>query len=318
MKPVSTTGHPWGTMIHRVIASLVIAAATLAAASCAQTPPRPRPTPPAVSTATPPATSAVVPALPASPTPSAPGAPPAATSGSLAALAKLPNQRKGWGFVRRDDHTVPRAASSTAKVLARYDAAYHLATSRRIVHLTLDEGYENGHTAAILDTLEVDGVKAVFFCTGTYIRDNPALVKRMVAEGHIVANHTRSHPDMVKKAADYDAYRAELVWVERAYREVTGRVLPKLARMPSGVWSERALAYNQRLGYRTYFWSFAYRDWETAHQPDPDEALALVLANTHPGEIMLLHAVSKTNTAILHDVIEGVRAQGYTFALLPH
>ena len=305
-------------MIRRVIASLVIVAAALAAASCAQTPPQPRPTPPATSTATPPATPAVVPAPPVPATPSAPVTPPAPASGSLAALAKLPNQRNGWGFVRRSDHTVPRVASSTSRLLARYDAAYHLATSSRIVHLTLDEGYENGHTPAILDTLKADAVKAVFFCTGTYIRDNPALVKRMVAEGHIVANHTRSHPDMVKKAADYDVYRAELVQVERAYRDLTGRVLPKLVRMPSGVWSERALAYNQHLGYRTYFWSFAYRDWETAHQPDPDEALALVLANTHPGEIMLLHAVSKTNAAILHDVIEGVRAQGYTFTLLPH
>jgi peptidoglycan-N-acetylmuramic acid deacetylase len=92
--------------------------------------------------------------------------------------------------------------------------------------------------------------------------------------------------------------------------------MPGLIRMPSGNWSVRALAYNEYLGYRTYFWSFAYRDWETADQPDPAEALDLILANTHPGEVMLLHAVSKTNTDILGDVIDGVRAQGYTFKLL--
>jgi peptidoglycan-N-acetylmuramic acid deacetylase len=278
-------------------------------------------------TATPEPTGSVIPTGSVTPTPSPPQTPPTPTptrtpvpseSQALAAIAKLDNARHGWGFVRRTDHTVPRVAGWISEAFGKYDTAYHGSTSSKNVYLTMDEGYENGFTGTILDTLAAKGVKAVFFCTGTFIRDNPDLVRRMVKEGHVVANHTLSHPNMVKKAKSYAAYRKELLDVEAAYRTVTGKGMPGLIRMPSGNWSVRALAYNEHMGYRTYFWSFAYRDWETANQPDPAEALDLILANTHPGEIMLLHAVSKTNTEILGDVIDGVRAQGYTFKLLSH
>lgn len=281
---------------------------------------------PQVPTSTPEPTGSVVPtgslqptATPTTPPPSTPtptSVPVPTDEQVLASLAKLTNEQHGWGFVRRTDHTVPRVAGWINDAFAKYDTSYHASTASKNVYLTLDEGYENGYTARILDTLAVKDVKAVFFCTGTYIRGNPELVRRMVREGHIVANHTWSHPNMVTKASDFEAYRKELLDVEAEYRKVVGRDMPGLIRMPSGIWSVRTLGYNQRMGYRTYFWSFAYRDWETDNQPDPQEALDLILDNTHPGEIMLLHAVSKTNTDILGDVIDGVREQGYTFRLL--
>jgi peptidoglycan-N-acetylmuramic acid deacetylase len=292
-----------------IVFALIASAAAFAAYSCVPTP-QVRPpvvtTSTVVPTATVPTTSTMPPSRPT--TPSAPS--------SLESIAKLPNTQKGWGLGLNTSHKTPGVPSTAKAILAKHDGFYHVAGSGMTVYLTMDQGYENGYTAAILDTLQADGVKAVFFCTGTYIQDNPSLVKRMVAEGHIVANHTWNHPNMVTKATDFDAYRKELESVEAEYRSLTGADLPTLVRMPSGNWSERCLAYNDYLGYRTCFWSFAYRDWETANQPDPAEALATILANTHPGEILLLHAVSKTNRDILHDVITGVRAQGYAFALL--
>jgi len=252
--------------------------------------------------------------VPATPAPE-PSPPPAT---ALSALGRLPNAQHGWGFARRDDHTVPGVGSWITRLFSKYEASYHMSTSAKNVYLTMDEGYENGYTSQILDTLAAKGVHVVFFCTGTYIRDNPALVRRMIDEGHVVGNHTWDHPNMITKAKDFKAYRKEIESVEDAYADVTGHKMPPMVRLPSGNWSERCLAYDDYLGYRTYFWSFAYRDWERANQPDPDEALDLILSNTHPGEIMLLHAVSKTNTRILGDVIDGVRAQGYAFRLLPH
>ena len=68
------------------------------------------------------------------------------------------------------------------------------------------------------------------------------------------------------------------------------------------------------MGYRSVFWSFAYRDWLTDDQPKPQNALATLAERTHAGAIYLLHAVSKTNTEIMGDFIDQTRAAGYEFA----
>ena len=77
-----------------------------------------------------------------------------------------------------------------------------------------------------------------------------------------------------------------------------------LFRFPMGEFSEADLSLLQQLGYRSVFWSFAYRDWLVNEQPDPQQAIEA---------IYLLHAVSQTNAQILGQVIDDLRAQGYTF-----
>ena len=69
----------------------------------------------------------------------------------------------------------------------------------------------------------------------------------------------------------------------------------------------------QDLGYRSVFWSFAYRDWLVDEQPDPQEAIATIEDKCHPGAIYLLHAVSETNAQILGQVIDDLRGEGYVF-----
>ena len=86
-----------------------------------------------------------------------------------------------------------------------------------------------------------------------------------------------------------------------------------LFRPPMGEFSEADLSVLQQLGYKSVFWSFAYRDWLVDDQPDPQEAIQTIESKSHPGAIYLLHAVSKTNTEILGQVIDDLRAQGYTF-----
>ena len=87
-----------------------------------------------------------------------------------------------------------------------------------------------------------------------------------------------------------------------------------LFRFPAGEFSEQTLKLMQDMGYRSVFWSFAYRDWEVDNQPDPAEALNTVVSKAHPGAIILMHSVSATNAEILGDVIDELRAQGYEFA----
>ncbi|UKI35529.1 MAG: hypothetical protein L6V93_15465 [Clostridiales bacterium] len=85
-----------------------------------------------------------------------------------------------------------------------------------------------------------------------------------------------------------------------------------LFRPPMGEYSEKSLAIANMLGYKTMLWSFAYRDWLTDNQPDVSYAKSLVTKKIHGGGVFLLHAVSKTNTEILGDVIDDFRYHGYT------
>ena len=184
----------------------------------------------------------------------------------------------------------------------------------------MDEGYEyQTNTTEILDIAKARNVKISFFVTASYIKNNKALVKRMVAEGHLVANHTVNHPNLVETVADggYSAVRKEVTGVETAFNELTGQTMPKLIRPPSGYYSARVLDCLTDDGYTAVFWSFAYHDWDTADQPLKTDAKVQILGQLHPGSIILLHAVSDTNVAILGDIIDGARTRGYQFALLP-
>ena len=80
-----------------------------------------------------------------------------------------------------------------------------------------------------------------------------------------------------------------------------------------GKFSESYLSLVQQLSYRSEFWIFAYRDWLVDEQPDPQQAIETIESKCHPGAIYLLHAVSQTNAQVLGQVIDDLRAQGYTF-----
>ncbi len=176
--------------------------------------------------------------------------------------------------------------------------------------LTFDEGYENGYTAQILDTLKEKQVSAVFFCTLDYIEGNPELVQRMIDEGHVVANHSASHASTPTLSSAEVAQ--EIQQVHQVVQEQFGYTMT-LFRNPEGSFCERDLAIAQALGYESVFWSFAYVDWVVDDQPDPEESLTRLVEAIHPGAIYLLHPVSSTNATILGDFIDQAREQGYEF-----
>ena len=194
--------------------------------------------------------------------------------------------------------------------------AYYVGSRDKKIFLTFDEGYEKGYTASILDTLQEHQVPAAFFVTEHYIRENPELIKRMVTEGHLVVNHSKTHPSMPSITDNAERFKNELLDTAQAFKDLTGQDMPLFFRPPKGEYNQTSLQMTADLGYKTVFWSFAYEDWVVERQPDPEKALDLILKNTHPGEIMLLHAVSKTNSDILGQVIKGVQEQGYSFATL--
>ncbi len=233
------------------------------------------------------------------------------TDASVAASASA---NTNWGLSFQEEGKTPVGNASAAS-LKQYDAYYAGDPSQKTIYLTFDAGYENGYTPAILDTLKKHNVKAAFFVVGNYIETSPDLVKRMVAEGHIVGNHTYHHPDMSKISAMED-FKKEITSLEALYKETTGQEMEKFYRPPQGKYSESNLKQAQELGYKTVFWSLAYVDWYVDQQPSKEEAFSKLLPRIHPGAVVLLHSTSKTNAEILDELLCKWEAEGYTFGTL--
>lgn len=221
------------------------------------------------------------------------------------------NADGNWGLSFQEKGKAP-TANSSAKELQKYNAYYMEETQEKVLYLTFDAGYESGHTPQILDALKKHNVPATFFVVGNFISSNPDLINRMNEEGHIVANHTYSHPDM-SQIADRESFSKELNDVETLYKDITGDTMPKYYRPPQGKFSETNLQMAKDMGYHTFFWSLAYVDWYQDKQPSKEEAFDKLLTRIHPGSIVLLHSTSSTNAEILDELLTKWEDMGYTF-----
>ena len=217
-----------------------------------------------------------------------------------------------WGLSFRTEGLPPAGPASGAQ-LAKYDAAYLGDTTQKVLYLTFDAGYENGCTEKILDVLKQHDVPAAFFLVGNYIEKNADLVRRMVAEGHTVGNHTMHHYDM-SKLTDKAAFQKELADLAALYEETVGQPLLKFYRPPQGIYSEENLRMAKELGYKTLFWSLAYVDWNNDSQPTKEAAFSKLLPRTHDGAVVLLHSTSTTNAEILDELLTKWEEMGYHFA----
>ena len=229
-----------------------------------------------------------------------------------ASLTSLDNTGRGWGQgVRLDEQNRPLGAVNAQETYGQYNARF-IAEASPLIYLTIDEGYENGYTAQILDVLKEKQCPAVFFVTMDYVQENPDLIRRMIDEGHVVGNHSITHPSKGLPSQTLDVQAEEIMALHRYVKENFDYDM-YLFRYPAGIFSQQSLALVQQLGYRSVFWSFAYRDWVTDDQPQPHKALQTVTDKLHPGAIYLLHAVSSTNAQIMGDFIDAARAEGYGF-----
>ena len=225
--------------------------------------------------------------------------------------SNLSNTVCAWGFVRKKDAVQPEIYGPYSKVLNTYDGIYMGNSNDKRIYLTFDEGYENGYTASILDTLKEKNVTAAFFVTMPYVKQNEALIQRMIDEGHIVGNHTVNHPSMPevtddakleKEVMDLHNYMVENFKYEMTY-----------LRPPKGEYSERTVKLCKDLGYTHVLWSSAYDDWDVNNQKGHEYAKKMILNYSHNGCVMLLHAVSKDNTEVLGEIIDSLREKEYEF-----
>ena len=216
-----------------------------------------------------------------------------------------------WGLSFGESGTQP-TGNASPEDLAWYDAYYVGGDDVKVIYLTFDCGYENGNTEPILDALKKHDVQATFFVVGHFLETAPDMVKRMVAEGHVVGNHTYHHPDM-PTISDPETFQSEMDGVADLFHEITGTELSMYYRPPQGKCNEQNLRMAQELGYDTIFWSLAYVDWNQDDQPSHEEAFEKLTTRVHPGAIVLLHNTSQTNGEILDELLTKWEEMGYSF-----
>ena len=233
-----------------------------------------------------------------------------AMSADFLQIGALNNDIVKWGpGTQQNEKGRSIACIDLQERFSQYGVYFIAPEEENCVTLSFDQGYENGHTSGILDTLLEKDVTAIFFLTGHYVRSQPELVQRMIDEGHILGNHSDSHKVYCDELSIEESFE-DARWMQEYLRD-NFKYEMRLFRFPEGEFSEQSLALMQQIGYKSLFWSFAYADWDVNNQPSYEAAMERIMKYVHPGEIMLLHSVSSTNAQVLPEVIDRIRDMGY-------
>lgn len=219
-----------------------------------------------------------------------------------------------YGLKRSSDGNPPEIGAKIETIFQQHDVLYRDLSGKKTIYFTFDNGYENGHTDAILDTLKKENISATFFLTGHYLKSAPDYVKRMVNEGHTIGNHTYDHPNM--STLSENELENELKKFDQELNDLTGITRTSIVRPPEGIFSERSLQTANRLGYQHIFWSMAIVDWHEDRVRGKDVVVKELVDQLHPGAILLLHTVTKDNAEALPLFIQAAREQGYEFGNL--
>lgn len=226
----------------------------------------------------------------------------------------IDNTVLSWGTNNKLDGKRP-LVNIKAEVLKEYNA-YAMGKDEKVIYLTFDEGALVTYLPKIVDVLNENDVKGTFFLCYTYIKRNPTLIKKMIEKGHSIGNHTANHTLMPTLADEkhFQKFLKELIQTEDIFKEITGRQMDPIYREPRGEFSMRTLSIAKDLGYKTYFWSAAYKDWDD--KLTKEEALESMIKRVHNGAIYLLHPTSKGNYLALDDFIKEMKRRGYSFDLV--
>ncbi|MEM1395723.1 MAG: polysaccharide deacetylase family protein [Cyanobacteria bacterium P01_D01_bin.116] len=204
-------------------------------------------------------------------------------------------------------HTVPKSFRGKTLKQAK------LGAKDKLIALTFDDGPWPGYTAQILEILKKNDIKATFFVVGQALDNNRELGKRIVTEGHIIANHTWNHPYRYfnKQAAALEIDRtADLIY------ETTG-TKTTLFRPPGGILHNGLANYAKSKGYTVIMWSADSIDYAL---PSPPTLVSRVVRQSTPGGIVLLHdggGPRKNTVAALPSMISKLRDKGYRFVTIP-
>lgn len=189
-------------------------------------------------------------------------------------------------------------------------------TSQKLIALTFDDGPESYYTPQILDILKEKGVSATFFVMGKQIRLFPEEMKRIVADGHAIANHTNTHPDIRKIWSS--KVREEIIATQNEMQRVIGK-RPHIFRPPYGAYTKSDVAILNEIGMKNIMWSVDTMDWSGT---PADDILAIIHRDKSPGAIVLQHNFQSQTRQLdgtveaLPRIIDELRAEGYTFVTI--
>lgn len=217
----------------------------------------------------------------------------------------------GWEVKRNDNHQRPDIPEGAWLAIEKYNGFYAGDQSTKCIYLTIDLGYESGNTEAVLDVLDKNNVKATFFITSYYLKENEQIVDRIVKEGHSLQNHTANYKHL-DQITDYQV-KEEIMELHDQVKKKYGISMNYL-RTPYEEWSERVLSIAGRCGYKTVFWSVACVDW--VEGKDADYIYSSIMNNIHNGAVVLVHAVSKNSPAAINMIISRLKSEGYRFKTL--
>lgn len=235
-------------------------------------------------------------------------------AGYLQETAAAVSYSENWGLGFGASGTQP-TGNASAKELAEYDAFYIGNADEKTIYLTFDCGYENGNTGAILDALKKHNAKATFFVVGHFLESASDLDESYGAR-RPYSRKSYISPSCMSSISTIESFKKELDDVRSLYKKITGLEMAWYYRPPQGKYSTQNLKMAQELGYKTFFWSLAYVDWNADNQPTHDEAFSKLIPRIHPGAIVLLHNTSKTNGEILDELLTKWEEMGYSFKTL--
>jgi peptidoglycan/xylan/chitin deacetylase (PgdA/CDA1 family) len=181
------------------------------------------------------------------------------------------------------------------------------------VALTFDDGPNPYYTPQILDILQKYNVKATFFCIGRLVATYPSLVKQEYNAGHIIGNHSWSHPDMALLSPAYIQF--QLVHTSDVIQKAIG-VRPTYFRPPYGIMSVPVLTEAYHLGLTTVIWNDEARDWQ---RPGVSVIIQRILGLARNGAIILMHdggGDRSQTVAALPYIIKGLRLSGFQLVTL--
>jgi peptidoglycan-N-acetylglucosamine deacetylase len=191
----------------------------------------------------------------------------------------------------------------------------------RQIALTYDDGPNDPHTLELLEVLEKHGVHATFFMIGRFVRQRPDIARAVAAAGHVIGNHTFTHPMLIFESAEQT--RAELTLCRRALEEVIGEH-SSLFRPPFGGRRPATLRIARELGLETVMWNVTGYDWNA---PPAKVIEAKVARRVHPGggNVILLHdgghramGADRAQTVVATDnLIRQYQDRGFEFVTVP-
>ena len=195
----------------------------------------------------------------------------------------------------------PSSAKPATYAQARVDQPY--------IAMTFDDGPSAENTPRLLEMLKQRNIKATFFLIGQNVASNPDLVRRILAEGHEIGNHSWTHPQLSKLSDD--RVTAEITQTQDAIKDASG-FTPTLLRPPYGAITPRQREWiESRFGLNIILWSVDPFDWK---RPGASVITQRILSQTRPGAIILSHDIHKQTVDAMPATLDALIAKGYKFA----